>query len=132
MKKGSEGVERFDGLELFLYIIPILQIILVQSFFRPYLKYKNSFKLSVADTLIPILLVGIHVLSVRWLAFSLIPYYLFAVFLLGLGITLYFEKSRPHIPVGKVIAINLKVSFILGFILYYVIVVARTIQLIRG
>lgn len=125
-------MDTFDILEIFLYIFPILQIILVQLFFRPYLTYRNSFKFSVTDTIIPILLVGIHVLSVRWLAFSLLPYYLFGIFLIGLGITLYFEKSSYPFTGGKVFSIIMKMGFIVGFVLYYVIVIARVMQLVRG
>lgn len=122
----------FDILEIFLYIFPILQIMLVQLFFRSYLTYRDSFKFSVTDTVVPILLVGIHILSVRWLAFSLLPYYLFSIFLIGLGITLYFEKSTYSFTAGKVFSIIIKMGFIVGFALYYVIVIARIIQLVRG
>ena len=83
-------MNNFDILEIFLYVFPILQIILVHLFFRSYLMYRNKFKFSVTDTVLPILLVGIHILSGRWLAFSLLPHYLFGIFLIGLGVTLYF------------------------------------------
>ena len=82
--------------------------------------------------MLPILLVGIHILSGRWLAFSLLPHYLFGIFLIGLGITLYFEKSPKQFMAGKVFSIIMKMGFIIGFALYYVIVIARILQLIRG
>ena len=122
----------FDILEIFLYVFPILQIIIVHLFFRSYLMYRNKFKFSVTDTVLPILLVGIHILSGRWLAFSLLPHYLFGIFLIGLGITLYFEKSPKQFMAGKVFSIIMKMGFVIGFALYYVIVIARILQLIRG
>lgn len=125
-------MNNFDILEIFLYVFPILQIIIVHLFFRSYLMYRNKFKFSVTDTVLPILLVGIHILSGRWLAFSLLPHYLFGIFLIGLGITLYFEKSPKQFMAGKVFSIIMKMGFVLGFALYYVIVIARILQLIRG
>ena len=125
-------MDNFDILEIFLYVFPILQIILVHLFFRSYLTYRNKFKFSVTDTVLPILLVGIHILSGRWLAFSLLPHYLFGIFLIGLGITLYFEKSPKQFMAGKVFSIIMKMGFVIGFALYYVIVIARILQLIRG
>ncbi len=125
-------MDNFDILEIFLYVFPILQIIIVHLFFRSYLMYRNKFKFSVTDTVLPILLVGIHILSGRWLAFSLLPHYLFGIFLIGLGITLYFEKSPKQFMAGKVFSIIMKMGFVIGFALYYVIVIARILQLIRG
>ena len=125
-------MNNFDILEIFLYVFPILQIIIVHLFFRSYLMYRNKFKFSVTDTVLPILLVGIHILSGRWLAFSLLPHYLFGIFLIGLGITLYFEKSPKQFMAGKVFSIIMKKGFVIGFALYYVIVIARILQLIRG
>ncbi|MGO4961078.1 DUF3397 family protein [Jeotgalibaca porci] len=125
-------MNNFDILEIFLYVFPILQIIIVHLFFRSYLIYRNKFKFSVTDTVLPILLVGIHILSGRWLAFSLLPHYLFGIFLIGLGITLYFEKSPKQFMAGKVFSIIMKMGFVIGFALYYVIVIARILQLIRG
>ncbi|QIK51077.1 DUF3397 family protein [Jeotgalibaca porci] len=125
-------MNNFDILEIFLYVFPILQIIIVHLFFRSYLMYRNKFKFSVTDTVLPILLVGIHILSGRWLAFSLLPHYLFGIFLIGLGITLYFEKSPKQFMAGKVFSIIMKMGFVIGFALYYVIVIARILQLIRG
>ncbi|MGO4993522.1 DUF3397 family protein [Jeotgalibaca porci] len=125
-------MDNFDILEIFLYVFPILQITIVHLFFRSYLMYRNKFKFSVTDTVLPILLVGIHILSGRWLAFSLLPHYLFGIFLIGLGITLYFEKSPKQFMAGKVFSIIVKMGFVIGFALYYVIVIARILQLIRG
>ena len=125
-------MNNFDILEIFLYVFPILQIIIVHLFFRSYLMYRNKFKFSVTDTVLPILLVGIHILSGRWLAFSLLPHYLFGIFLIGLGITLYFEKSPKQFMAGKVFSIIMKMGFVIGFALYYVIVIARILQLIRS
>lgn len=125
-------MDNFDILEIFLYVFPILQITIVHLFFRSYLMYRNKFKFSVKDTVLPILLVGIHILSGRWLAFSLLPHYLFGIFLIGLGITLYFEKSPKQFMAGKVFSIIVKMGFVIGFALYYVIVIARILQLIRG
>ena len=125
-------MNNFDILEIFLYVFPILQIIIVHLFFRSYLMYRNKFKFSVTDTALPIVLVGIHILSGRWLAFSLLPHYLFGIFLIGLGITLYFEKSPKQFMAGKVFSIIMKMGFVIGFALYYVIVIARILQLIRG
>lgn len=125
-------MNKIDSLEIFLYLFPIFQIIIIQLFFRPYLQYKNKINLSVSDTLLPILLVGIHIISVRWVAFSLLPYYLFALCIIGLMLTFYYEKSSHQLTRGKVFSIIMKVAFLTGFLMYYAIVLGRIIQLLRG
>ncbi len=122
----------FDLLETFLYVIPIAEILLIHFFFKPYLRYKDYFRLSVTDAVLPILLVGMHILSVRLLSFSIVPYFLFIICLSGLLITFYFEKKPNKKPINKIISVVLKLSFLVGFLSYYAIVIARMIQFVRG
>ena len=122
----------FDLLELFLYIFPILEIIFIQLFFRPYLQYRNKFKLSVTDVVLPILLVGIHILSVRLLTYSLLPHFLFASFIIGLLLTIVFEHGQKRRRTGMVLSFFLKIVFLLGFVTYYVLAIARIVQFTRG
>ncbi|WP_373815916.1 hypothetical protein, partial [Jeotgalibaca porci] len=44
----------------------------------------------------------------------------------------HFEKSPKQFMAGKVFSIIVKMGFVIGFALYYVIVIARILQLIRG
>ena len=80
----------------------------------------------------PILLLGVHLLSVRLLTYSLLPHYILLVFALGLLITLYFDFSKKTVKSNKVFSVWLKIAFIIGFIMYYAIVIARLVQRIRG
>lgn len=120
-----------DSLEWFLYIIPILEIILIHLFFKPFIKYQPYFKFSVTDIVMPILLVGIHVLSVRLLTYSLLPIFLFFNFLLGFSLLFYFDIKKKKISNGKIFSLFLKVSFLAGFLLHYGLVFIRIAQVLE-
>lgn len=119
---------KIDNLELFLYLIPVLEIILIHLFFKPFIQYQPYFKLSVTDVVLPTLLVGIHILSVRLLTYSLLPVFLFTSFLIGLGVLFYFDIRKKRISERKIFSFFLKVSFLIGFLLYYGLVFARITQ----
>lgn len=122
----------FDLLELFLYVFPILQMIFIHFFFRPYLQYGRRIKLSITDTTVPILMIGIHILSVRLLTYSLLPHFLFVVFIIGLISTVLFEHAKKERTAGKVFSFVLKLTFLLGFFVYYGLVGCRIFQVLRG
>ena len=65
-------MQNFHYFEILLYVFPILEIILINQFFRPYLRYKQIIQLTVADVVLPFLFVGIHLLSVYSLTYSLL------------------------------------------------------------
>lgn len=56
-------MQNFHYFEILLYVFPVLEIILINQFFRPYFRYKQIIRLSIADVVLPFLLVGIHLLS---------------------------------------------------------------------
>lgn len=116
---------KVDSLELFLYLFPLLEIVLIHLFFKPYIQYQPYFKLSVTDVLVPLLLVGIHILSVRIFTYSLLPAFLFVSFLIGLGILFYFDIRKKKNADRKIFSLFLKVSFLAGFVLYYGLVIVR-------
>ena len=124
-------MQTIDLFEVFLYLFPLLEIIIISLFYKPFLHYK-TFKLSVTDVTMPILLLGVHLLSVRLLTYSLLPHYILLVFALGLLVTLYFDFSKKTVKANKVFSVCLKIAFIIGFIMYYAIVIARLVQRIRG
>lgn len=124
-------MQPIDLFEVFLYLFPLLEIIIISLFYKPFLHYK-TFKLSVTDVTMPILLLGVHLLSVRLLTYSLLPHYILLVFALGLLVTLYFDFSKKTVKANKVFSVWLKIAFIIGFIMYYAIIAARLVQRIRG
>ncbi|WP_396326669.1 DUF3397 family protein [Jeotgalibaca sp. MA1X17-3] len=67
-------------------------------------------------------------MSVRVLTYSLLPVFLFVIFLVGLGTLFYFYIRKKNISEGKIFSLFLKVSFITGFLLYYGLVFVRITQ----
>ena len=65
-------MQNFHYFEILLYVFPVLEIILINQFFRPYLRYKQIIRLSIADVVLPFLLVEIHLLSDYNMTYSLI------------------------------------------------------------
>lgn len=125
----------FDILELFLYLFPIVELVLVQRYFRALLGYEGDsirFRFAVVDIVVPFLLVSIHLLSVRLLTFSLLPHYLFLSCLLGLALTVYVDRSRRFSSRNRLFALVLRNMFLLGFLLHYGLVAARIWQLVSA
>lgn len=122
----------FHYLEILLYVFPILEIILINKYFRPYLRYKDKIRLSVADVVLPFLLVGIHSLSVYSLSYSLLPHFLLAVCIVGLLQTLYFDANRKPYLLKKFLRGFVRIAFLMGLLFYYLLVFFRMYLLLRG
>ncbi len=121
-----------DGLEIFLYVFPILEIILIHYFFRPYLRYGDKIKLSITDVTLPFLMIGMHIISVRLLTYSLLPHFIFVSSVVGLLVTFIFERAKNSWTIGKVFSFFTKIIFLIGFVAYYVLVGIRVYYLLRG
>lgn len=125
-------MQNFHYFEILLYVFPILEIILINKFFRSYLRYKQIIRLTVADVVMPFLLVGIHLLSVYSLTFSLLPHFLLAACLVGLLQTLYFDKRRKIQRPKRFYRHFIKILFLMALLFYYMLVLLRIYFLIRG
>ena len=125
-------MQNFHYFEILLYVFPILEIILINKFFRSYLRYKQIIRLTVADVVMPFLLVGIHLLSVYSLTFSLLPHFLLAACLVGLLQTLYFDKRRKIQRPKRFYRYFMKILFLMALLFYYMLVLLRIYFLIRG
>jgi len=125
----------FDLLELFLYIFPIMELWLIQRYFRALLGYEGGsirFRFAVVDMAVPFLLVSIHLLSVRLLTFSLLPHFLFLSCLLGLALTMYVDRIKRISSRGRLFSLIVRNVFLLGFLLHYGLVAARIWQLVSA
>lgn len=122
----------FHYLEILLYVFPIFETVVINTFFRPYLRYKDKIRLSVADVVLPFLLVGIHLLSVYSLSYSLLPHFLAAVCIVGLFQTLYYDANRKPYLFKKFLRSYIKITFLMSLLFYYLLVLFRLYLLLRG
>lgn len=125
-------MQNFHYFEILLYVFPVLEIILINQFFRPYLRCKQIIRLSIADVVLPFLLVGIHLLSVYSLTYSLLPHFLLAACIVGLVQTLYFDKRKKNHEPKRFYRYFIKILFLMALLFYYSLVLLRVYFLIRG
>jgi len=125
-------MQNFHYFEILLYVFPVLEIILINQFFRPYLRYKQIIRLSIADVVLPFLLVGIHLLSVYSLPYALLPHFLLAACIVGLVQTLYFDKRKKNHEPKRFYRYFIKILFLMALLVYYSLVLLRVYFLIRG
>lgn len=125
-------MQNFHYFEILLYVFPVLEIILINQFFRPYLRYKQIIRLSITDVVLPFLLVGIHLLSVYSLTYSLLPHFLLAACIVGLVQTLYFDKRKKNHEPKRFYRYFIKILFLMALLFYYSLVLLRVYFLIRG
>ena len=125
-------MQKFHYLEILFYVFPVLEMILINKFFRPYLRYKQIIQLTVADVVLPFLLVGIHILSVYSLNYSLLPHFLLAACVAGLLQTLYFDRRKKGHQPKRFYRYFIKILFLMALIFYYLLVLLRIYFLVRG
>nr|WP_319219154.1 DUF3397 family protein [uncultured Trichococcus sp.] len=125
-------MQNFHYSEILLYVFPILEIILINKFFRPYLRYKQMIQLTVADVVLPFLLVGIHLLSVYSLTYSLLPHFLLAACFIGMLQTLYFDLRKKNHRPKQFYRYFIKILFLMALLFYYMLVFLRIYFLVRG
>ncbi|AMB99654.1 hypothetical protein AWM75_06520 [Aerococcus urinaehominis] len=120
----------FSWSELILYFMPIISLVVVNGFLRPYLKFGDRLNLAVIDVLHPILWVAIHILSLRIAYQSWLPYLFIFVAIYALAYLLYaFYAKRDFIPEQFWRRLS-SIGIIAGFIFFYALVIWRLIRLI--
>ncbi|KAA9300864.1 MULTISPECIES: DUF3397 family protein [Aerococcus] len=123
-------MEAFTWFEIILYILPILTIILVAKYGKPYLTDGKHINLVVIDVVHPILWLCFHLVSQLVLHWSFLPIVLAIVSVLALAIlAIQFRDNLPFTP-GRFLRRLSNLSFIIVFLLYYGFVFYRIFALI--
>lgn len=120
----------FHWSEIFLYLLPLLAILLVNRYGRPYLTDGKHIKLAVVDVIHPILWLCFHFISTNTFYFSLVPALIFVIALYAI-VRLFKQFRRQETVDWPSFWRNLSnIAFIFVFVVYYILVVYRIIQVV--
>lgn len=119
----------FSWFEIILYLLPVLTLILVNRYLRPYLSDGRYIHLAVVDVIHPILWACLHFISLWTFSFSLLPY-LLILFALGVFALITTQRQRGELAWGNMLRRLSNISFVVIFVLYYSLVIYRIITLI--
>lgn len=120
----------FNWSEILFYLLPIVSLLFVGTYGKPYLYFNKRIKFAPIDVVFPILLVCLHFISRDLLFFSIIPHLFVLISLMAIGILVWRFTKNEEIVVGKFYRMLVNISFSITFILYLLVTVLRIIQVI--
>ncbi|MEY8370792.1 DUF3397 family protein [Aerococcaceae bacterium 50-4] len=120
----------FNWSEILFYLLPIVSLLFVGTYGKPYLYFNKRIKFAPIDVVFPILLVCLHFISRDLLFFSIIPHLFVLISLLAIGILVWRFTKNEDVVVGKFYRMLVNISFSITFILYLLVTILRIIQVI--
>ncbi|GMA47629.1 DUF3397 domain-containing protein [Tetragenococcus muriaticus] len=117
----------FSPIYLFWYVFPVI-VLLAGKLCVTAFSLKKRFRLKAVDLSVPFLLVGIHRLSSLSFRFSIFPYFLLTLFLLGIALAILHAYYFDAIDYRRFFRMYWRLVFLLTLLLYIVLIVFSIIQ----
>lgn len=111
----------------FWYIFPVI-LLFACDFIVNTLGLTKRFKIKMPDLAVPFLLLGIHEISRHMSSFSILPYYLLSITLLGIGIVLFQAYHFREITYGRFFKMFWRMTFLLTLLLYLIMIIISIIM----
>ncbi|MBP1041517.1 DUF3397 domain-containing protein [Vagococcus sp. BWB3-3] len=112
---------------VFWYVFPII-LLFACNFIVQSLALVKKYKLKSPDLATPLLLMGIHAISVDTFKVSAVPYLLILIFLLGIGIAVSHAYYYGDIQYKRYFKMFWRIVFLLTLILYILLTILNIIQ----
>lgn len=105
-------------------------ILLGSDYIVSALKLKQRFNIKVPDISVPFLFVGMHEISKHISTFSILPYFLLTILLLGIAVVLFQAYRYREIVYGRFFKMFWRMTFLLSVVMYFILIIASFIRLI--
>ena len=106
----------FSPILLLWYIFPII-VFLASDYIVTTFKLKQRFNLKTPDITIPFLIVGMHEISKSISTFSILPYFLLTILLLGISVVVFQAYRYREIMYGRFFKMFWRLTFLLSFLI---------------
>ena len=113
----------FSPILLLWYIFPII-VFLASDYIVTTFKLKQRFNLKTPDITIPFLIVGMHEISKSISTFSILPYFLLTILLLGISVVVFQAYRYREIMYGRFFKMFWRLTFLLSFLVYFILIIA--------
>ena len=91
-------------------------------------KLKQRFNLKTPDITIPFLIVGMHEISKSISTFSISPYFLLTILLLGISVVVFQAYRYREIMYGRFFKMFWRLTFLLSFLVYFILIIVSVIN----
>ena len=117
----------FSPILLLWYIFPII-VFLASDYIVTTFKLKQRFNLKTPDITIPFLIVGMHEISKSISTFSILPYFLLTILLLGISVVVFQAYRYREIMYGRFFKMFWRLTFLLSFLVYFILNIVSVIN----
>ena len=117
----------FSPILLLWYIFPII-VFLASDYIVTTFKLKQRFNLKTPDITIPFLIVGMHEISKSISTFSILPYFLLTILLLGISVVVFQAYRYREIMYGRFFKMFWRLTFLLSFLVYFFLIIVSVIN----
>lgn len=117
----------FSPILLLWYIFPII-VFLASDYIVTTFKLKQRFNLKTPDITVPFLIVGMHEISKSISTFSILPYFLLSILLLGISVVVFQAYRYREIMYGRFFKMFWRLTFLLSVLVYFILIVASIIN----
>lgn len=117
----------FSPILLLWYIFPII-VFLASDYIVTTFKLKQRFNLKTPDITIPFLIVGMHEISKSISTFSISPYFLLTILLLGISVVIFQAYRYREIMYGRFFKMFWRLTFLLSFLVYFILIIVSVIN----
>ena len=117
----------FSPILLLWYIFPII-VFLASDYIVTTFKLKQRFNLTTPDITVPFLIVGMHEISKSISTFSILPYFLLSILLLGISVVVFQAYRYREIMNGRFFKMFWRLTFLLSVLVYFILIIASIIN----
>lgn len=119
----------FSPILLLWYIFPII-VFLASDYIVTTFKLKQRFNLKTPDITVPFLIVGMHEISKSISTFSILPYFLLSILLLGISVVVFQAYRYREIMYGRFFKMFWRLTFLLSVLVYFILIIASIINVL--
>ena len=117
----------FSPILLLWYIFPII-VFLASDYIVTTFKLKQRFNLKTPDITVPFLIVGMHEISKSISSFSILPFFLLTILLLGISVVVFQAYRYREIMYGRFFKMFWRLTFLLSVLVYFILIIASIIN----
>ncbi|WP_414839985.1 DUF3397 domain-containing protein [Carnobacterium sp. TMP28] len=117
----------FNLVDILLYFLPIGLIFIFGRSINRHFRNRQT-KIKLVDLMIPYLMVGIQILSIRTFKQSIFLYFLIFLFSLGIIIAILIAYKKGEISYSKFFKTYWRFVFLFSFLMYYFLVAASIVN----
>jgi len=123
----DDNMSTFSPIYLFWYIFPVI-VLFASKLCISVFSLNKRFRLKATDIAVPFLLFGIHQLSTLSFQFSIFPYFLITLLLLGIALAIFQAYFFEEIVYRRFFKMYWRSVFLFALVLYIILIIFSILQ----